>query len=856
MKDEEKEKGGADPKLGAMLQSPRPRLVPSPGNEQPLVTPGSARSLRRCSSDVADIFGRGDSPATVSRQTSPRNFKGASTPADSLQKTLSLPESAIKAHMGRGVHDMPTPFPSHGYGAGLSPPWSVNSPRSGFQSPYSFGFSPRSNLSLRSTRYYNDRASIEDTLSMVASPRSASMDLEPDLYVKHKTHGKDPEQRFVLNPHSSFRTSWDLALAVLIIYNAVAVPLRLGFDLDGGLELLIFDLTTDFIFLCDIVLNFRTAIESAGIVISKPKDIARHYFKTWFVIDIISAFPVDLVLLGFGMDTKGSGNDTGYRVNKLLKILKTFRLVRVLRLARLSRIMSRFRDLFNLRYSVITILQFFIAVAFVAHWIACFWFMIGHLQGIEGNVTWVSEMQLAGADQPGTLFYQPLRTKYIISLYHSIMIMSTIGSSIEPVTDTERVYSLLTMLAGSSLYAYGITNMCTLIFNLNRSETLYKQKMDMINDFLSMRLPQEKVLRRKVRLFYEHLHSKKRFFDEQDIIHDLSRDLQVEVVLALNSKMIRRNAFFKNLSENCVAELLQHLDMYSYQPNEKIITEGETGREMYFIVDGFVEVYHQDLSNETGIKVVSRLREGHYFGEIALMSDMARRTASVRCLTFCDCYTLTKDSVEAVLTKYPSDKKKWDKVAKTRIYSSGLDPISGNTDKMKWRRFLRTLSSISRSKSGDLSSKTSFDEKKLSSVYGRRSKPATERTDSGADPAEVEVEVADAPAGGAQASGRGGAKPVLEAEEGSASALAASGVRDLRDAKAADDEDDEWLRGNAENIDVASADGASIVRHLVQLLREEREMRVRAESEVHAAEVKMTKAVGEGKKVRRPSILR
>ena len=288
---------------------------------------------------------------------------------------------------------------------------------------------------------------------------------------------------YVINPiTSNFRKVWDIFLGFLIVYNAIAVPFRLGFDVSGGLGLFIFDIATDALFIIDIFLNFRTAVETDGVLIDEPKMIAAHYLKSWFVVDLVSAFPVDLVLLGFGMNVTGSSQH--YRINKLLKILKTFRLVRMLRLARLARIMARFRAIFNVKYSILTIGKFFAAVAFFAHWIACFWYLVASLQGIDDNSTWVSEMQMIGDEEKGTLHYESLRTKYIVCIYHAIMVMSTIGSHILPVTNAERVYSLLTMFVGSSIYAYGITNMCSLIFNLNRQEVEYKQRMDMINDFM------------------------------------------------------------------------------------------------------------------------------------------------------------------------------------------------------------------------------------------------------------------------------------------------------------------------------------------------------------------------------------
>ena len=106
----------------------------------------------------------------------------------------------------------------------------------------------------------------------------------------------------------------------------------------------------------------------------------------------------------------------------------------------------------------------------------------------------------------------------------------------------------------------GITNGIYLIYNLNRAEVEYKQRMDAINDFMCTRhMPAE--LRNKVRQYYEHLHNKQRFFNEHEIIGELSRDLQTEVVLKLNESMIRKNAFFKSLSKKAVTEMIQRLDM-------------------------------------------------------------------------------------------------------------------------------------------------------------------------------------------------------------------------------------------------------------------------------------------------------
>lgn len=59
---------------------------------------------------------------------------------------------------------------------------------------------------------------------------------------------------------------------------------------------LVVDSIVDVIFLVDIVLNFHTTfVGPAGEVISDPKLIRMNYLKTWFVIDLLSCLPYDVI---------------------------------------------------------------------------------------------------------------------------------------------------------------------------------------------------------------------------------------------------------------------------------------------------------------------------------------------------------------------------------------------------------------------------------------------------------------------------------------------------------------------------------------------------------------------------------
>lgn len=61
----------------------------------------------------------------------------------------------------------------------------------------------------------------------------------------------------------------------------------------------IIDLIVDVIFILDILINFRTTyINKNEQIVSQPGKIALHYFKGWFLIDVVAAIPFDIMLIG------------------------------------------------------------------------------------------------------------------------------------------------------------------------------------------------------------------------------------------------------------------------------------------------------------------------------------------------------------------------------------------------------------------------------------------------------------------------------------------------------------------------------------------------------------------------------
>ncbi|XP_076162764.1 hyperpolarization activated cyclic nucleotide gated potassium channel Ih isoform X6 [Ptiloglossa arizonensis] len=158
---------------------------------------------------------------------------------------------------------------------------------------------------------------------------------------------------WVIHPCSSFRFYWDLCMLLLLVANLIILPVAISFFNDDlSTRWIAFNCLSDTIFLIDIVVNFRTGImqqDNAEQVILDPKSIAKHYFRTWFFLDLISSIPLDYIFLIFNQFQDFSESFQILHAGRALRILrlaKLLSLVRLLRLSRLVRYVSQWEEVY------------------------------------------------------------------------------------------------------------------------------------------------------------------------------------------------------------------------------------------------------------------------------------------------------------------------------------------------------------------------------------------------------------------------------------------------------------------------------------------------------------------------------
>ena len=116
-------------------------------------------------------------------------------------------------------------------------------------------------------------------------------------YRLHQAH------RFLLSPNTKKMQYWDLLMIFLLLYTATVTPYEVCMIWDHSVinsPLFVVNWLVNALFIVDMVMNFfipyRESYRNGGHLVKSHSQIAHHYLRTWFLIDLISVIPVDTIL--------------------------------------------------------------------------------------------------------------------------------------------------------------------------------------------------------------------------------------------------------------------------------------------------------------------------------------------------------------------------------------------------------------------------------------------------------------------------------------------------------------------------------------------------------------------------------
>eukprot|EP00753_Platysulcus_tardus_P013660 PLAT3821.3.p1 GENE.PLAT3821.3~~PLAT3821.3.p1 ORF type:complete len:1960 (+),score=909.62 PLAT3821.3:67-5946(+) len=441
----------------------------------------------------------------------------------------------------------------------------------------------------------------------------------------------------VIHPSSRVKLRWDFVMVVLVLYTVLVVPFRIGFGVLALGYTFAVDRFVDLAFLADMVANFHTAFfdEVGQLVVSLPV-IRRRYLRSWFTADLLSTVPFDLIV-----DLAVGSGSEGLRSLKLFRSIRMVRLFRLARLVKLSKLWGDFENKLSVSPAVLRLLKLGFQVFFITHLISCAWVFVAADSEASGPSWWLA----ASLDRSNRI------DMYVASFYWSFTTMTTVGyGDILPQTDAERLYSCLAMLLGASVFGYVVGSMASLVGKLDAGETRHKEKMDEVKLYMRERRL-ARPLQKKVEHYYESYLAVRSVFDEAEILRELPDQLRADVVMFLNRRIVAKIPFFRNQDSTFITYVVSMMKPEFFVRGDYVFQAGDIGNEMYFVVRGSVAILHPAAGGSE--RVVKTLGEGSYFGEVAVLFT-SRRTASVRAITNCDAFVLSKFDMERISLDYPA----------------------------------------------------------------------------------------------------------------------------------------------------------------------------------------------------------
>ncbi|GMH94319.1 hypothetical protein TL16_g12874 [Triparma laevis f. inornata] len=483
----------------------------------------------------------------------------------------------------------------------------------------------------------------------------------------------------LIHPSNEYHTYFDLMISGMIIVTVFTVPVCIGWE-EASDNLSDFNLAIDIIFLLDVVKSFNTGFydENEDCIMDR-KIIVENYVKGWFLIDIASSIPIEQ-LLG---DTGGTTSNAGLtKANSSVKGLKLLKIAKVLRLFKLSKTFRWLKEFmlsleqrfeFRLTDASIKLMNLAVFVLLAAHWIACFhWFLVRSHDFPEDS--WVVYSNLVDVG-----FWM----QYNWSLFKAMAQMIMIGFETPPFTNVhcettsewctiETWTTLLCLYIGTIFYALLVSNMTSIIQQLNQAKRHFEERLQQVNEYMrEKKLPSD--LRERVRDYYHIQHSGGKIFDEDAILSELAPVLRAEILVFNSRELFNKVPVLKSSPSFFTSELASYIRPQFAFADEDVISEGTTGDTLFFIYAGIAEVKPKIMRD----KVFVALADGCYFGCGGVFLGV-KRTATVTTRTLCEMYAVDGPDILAAMRDFPEIKEYMKMVAtkrKNRI--DVLDTSSG-----------------------------------------------------------------------------------------------------------------------------------------------------------------------------------
>ena len=302
---------------------------------------------------------------------------------------------------------------------------------------------------------------------------------------------------------------------------------------------------------------------------------------------------------------------------------------------------SNARKNFSTTYRAVRIILIMFSVMNV---LSCLWYFIGTVDGWEYE--YKDWFRYQNEEIIGQNYDKITRTeRWIQSLYYSMLIL--IGDGVVPRSSTQHAFCALMMVFGTIGTAVLIGETANIINKMAAAKSAFELKMESL-DYMMGYLGLPRMLQYRVREYYEFLWEEHRCLDGNPtpFVSELSPAIKSEVDLFLKRSLILQSDLFSEAPSEFIRDVSSQLTIVFYLRGDYVVREKEAGHSMYFISRGTLRVCIRG-------RYIKDLKQGDCFGEIAILRDNSKRSASVYAHTHCTLYTLNRLGVHELAALHP-----------------------------------------------------------------------------------------------------------------------------------------------------------------------------------------------------------
>ncbi|XP_056112699.1 potassium/sodium hyperpolarization-activated cyclic nucleotide-gated channel 1-like [Rhinichthys klamathensis goyatoka] len=475
----------------------------------------------------------------------------------------------------------------------------------------------------------------ENSVSGLAKTRLSLSELKDIETGRSMCNDEGETHRWVIHPRTHFRHYYLVYMVVLTFVNLITIPLDMAFsdDMHGSAHKywVAFNVYSDLMFCVDVGLNFRMGIFSEdGQAILDPKLIRKDYFRSWFVPDVVAAFPVDIIIIIVEhVDHADTASLVASKLVRMLMFVRILSLIRLLRLPKLLRFCFELESVSDVQLEqgkkLFRVVFVFMMMILICHWNTCVHYFISVMEEFPAD-SWVVKEKIVNAS---------IGEKYSYASFRAFSRMAW-RSTDSPTRVDELWIAIVSMVIGIIMCSAFISCVITAFGSMSATGNAYKVKINQLQSSTNFQtLP--RVLRQRITAQYKWQ------WDKENILDIMSKQLRKDIMAEICSNLLNKGMFL-SFNEEFTEAILMKLDKEFFNADDIIIRQNAQPDNMFFIDYGRVLVKNEAFQME--------LCGGDHFGEISFLFG-GRQLAKVSALTTCSLFTLSLQEFQELEKEFP-----------------------------------------------------------------------------------------------------------------------------------------------------------------------------------------------------------